>query len=158
MGRIGKPHGIRGEVYVERISDDPGRFEIGSELIHEDGRTLRVASARAHRDRFLVRFEGIESRADAEDLRGALFAPSGTLRTLGEDEYWAHELIGCVVVTGAGAEVGRVEGVVDAPAQDLLVVATPAGERYVPMVRELVPEIDLAARRVVVTPPEGLLD
>lgn len=158
MGRVGKPHGLRGEVYVDRISDDPRRFAPGAVLLHEDGRRLTVAAARPHRERFLVSFEDVGTRDAAERLRGSLYVSSRELRSLEEGEYWPHDLVGCSVLTTNGSEVGRIEGVIDAPAQDLLVVSTPAGERFVPMVRELVVEVDLQRRRVIVSPPEGLFD
>lgn len=74
-GEIGKPHGISGEVYVVRISDDPHRFDPGSRLIHEDGRELEIQSSRLHRDRLLVKFAEADSREEAEALRGTLFVP-----------------------------------------------------------------------------------
>jgi 16S rRNA processing protein RimM len=158
VGKIGKPHGINGEVYVERISDDPRRWEPGSELTHEDGRELVVVSARGHRDRFLVAFDGIDTRSDAEHLRGALYVSSDEKRDLDEDEYWLQDLIGSRVESEDGVVVGDVTDVIEAPAQDLLVVATPAGERYVPMVKEIVTLVDIDAKKVIVSPPKGLLD
>jgi 16S rRNA processing protein RimM len=157
-GKIGKPHGLGGDVYVERISDDPRRFETGSRLLHEDGRELQVARARAHRDRFLVLFEGYDSREAAEGLRGNLFVPDEEVRDLPEDEYWPDDLIGCVVVDEDGARVGEVTGVLSGTAQDLLQVATDEGERLVPLVKEIVTEVDVAAERVRIAPPEGLMD
>lgn len=157
-GQIGKPHGLAGEVYVVRISDDPRRFEPGSRLSHEDGRTLVVETARDHRNRFLVKFEGFDDRGAAEGLRGALYVDEGELRDLGEGEFWAHDLAGAEVVhAGTGAVVGTVSYVQDGPAQDLLVVDTPSGERLVPFVSEIVVGVDMDARRLTVDPPEGLL-
>ena len=157
-GKIGKPHGLAGEVYVERISDDPRRFEAGSKLIHEDGRELVVARARPHRDRFLVIFDGYETRDVAERLRGSLFVPDDDVRTLEEDEFWPDDLIGSLVLTPEGAEVGRVQDVLTGPAQDLLEVATQHGDRLIPLVKEIVISVDVDAERIVVDAPEGLLD
>jgi 16S rRNA processing protein RimM len=157
-GEIGKPHGLGGEVYVVRISDDPRRFEEGARLVHADGRELVVESSRAHRDRLLVKFEGSDDRISAEGLRGALFVPSEEARTLEEDEYWPHELTGCTVVLGDGTVVGEVRGIDPSPAHDLLRVQTPAGDRLVPIVKEIVNEVDVNARRIIIDPPEGLLD
>lgn len=141
-----------------RISDDPKRWEPGSLLKHEKGRDLVVEAARGHRDRFLVTFEGVETRSEAELLRGALYVAEEEKRELEEDEYWLQDLVGCRVETVDGDAIGEVVDVIEAPAQDLLVVSTPDGERYVPMVKEIVPSVDVAARTVTVAPPDGLLD
>jgi 16S rRNA processing protein RimM len=157
-GEIGKPHGLAGEVYVVRISDDPRRFEPGSQLLHEDGRELRVAGARPHGNRFLVRFAGYEDRSAAESLRGAVFVRGEDVRALDDDEYWPHELTGCNVFLVDGVRVGEVGGVIAGAGQDLLQVETNAGERLVPLVKEIVVDVDVPLRRIVIAPPEGLLD
>ena len=157
-GQIGKPHGLGGEVYVIRISDDARRFEAGSELLHEDGRALVVAGARSHRARLLVKFEGIDDRAAAETLRGALYVPAKAARELGAGEFWEHDLAGLEVVHArSGDVVGTVSRVVVAPAQDLLAVDTPGGERLIPLVGAIVVDVDVPAGRVTIDPPEGLL-
>jgi 16S rRNA processing protein RimM len=157
-GEIGKPHGLSGEVYVVPISDDPRRFEPGARLIHVSGRELRIVDVRRHGRRFLVRFEGVDDRTAAESLRGTLFVGSNDLRALEDDEYWPHDLSGCSVYLASGARVGDVTAVLPAPAQDLLQVDTPAGLRLIPLAKEIVVEVDLGERRIVVEPPEGLLD
>lgn len=157
-GEIGKPHGTSGEVYVVRISDDPTRFDPGATLLHEDGRRLVVASSRAHRDRFLVRFEGSESREQAEGLRGTLYVEADAVRELDDSEFWEHELVGATAFLRDGAEVGEITDVIVRPAQDLLEIATPAGSRLVPFVDEIVIEVDRASKRVVLDPPDGLLE
>ena len=157
-GQIGKPHGVSGEVYVIRISDDPRRFEPGATLIHEDGRALVVASARPHRDRFLVRFEGIDDRPAADAARGKLFVSQEDVRELEDDEFWPHDLVGCKAFAPDGTAIGSVTGVQMGGVQDLLVIETPAGERLVPLVEALVPEVDVNAGRVVVSAPPGLLE
>jgi 16S rRNA processing protein RimM len=157
-GQIGKPHGLAGEVYVVQISDDPRRFEPGATLRHEDGRVLTVAAARDHRNRFLVKFEGVDGRDDAEGLRGALYVPESEARELEGGEFWEHDLAGLTAVhAGTGTTIGTVSYVQPGPAQDLLVLDTPDGERLVPFVKEIVTEVDLEAGRVTVDPPEGLL-
>lgn len=157
-GQIGKPHGLGGEVYVVQISDDPRRFEPGSELRHEDGRTLVVESARDHRNRFLVKFEGVDDRDAAEGLRGALYVSESEVRSLEPGEFWEHDLAGLAAVrAGTGEALGTVSYVHPGPAQDLLVLDTPAGERLVPLVAEIVVEVDVDAGRVTLDPPEGLL-
>jgi 16S rRNA processing protein RimM len=157
-GEIGKPHGVSGEVYVVRISDDPHRFDPGSRLMHEDGRELEIQSSRLHRDRLLVKFVEADSREEAESLRGTLFVPAGARRELGEAEYWADDLIGCEVETLDGGRVGRIAEVRPGPAQDLLVIEATSGEKLVPLVTEIVKRVDVDNRIVTIDPPEGLLD
>jgi 16S rRNA processing protein RimM len=84
--------------------------------------------------------------------------PATEARALGEDEFWHDDLVGCVVVTDRGQEVGTVTEVVAGPAQDRLEVDTPRGPRFVPMVKEIVISVDRDAKRIVIAPPEGLFD
>ena len=156
-GEIGKPHGIRGDVYVVAISDDPHRFAPGSELIHADGRHLIVENSRRHANRLLVKFEGIDTRDAAETLKGGLFVAQEHLRQLDQGEFWEHELIGCKVRTVDGEKVGEIDRIIPGAAQDLLAISTPVGERLVPLVKEIVVMIDPAGREVIVDAPEGLL-
>ena len=155
---MGKPHGLMGEVYVEVISDDPERFSSGSTLVHENRGELVVESTRAHGNRLLVKFQGVEDRTGAERLRGVLYVSAGALRELGDDEYWEHDLVGARVIDVGGRERGEVVGILPAPAQDLLRVATPSGERLVPLVADIVVGVDVAGGRVTIDPPSGLLD
>ena len=157
-GEIGKPHGTAGEVYVIRVSDDPRRFEPGSRLLHSDGREITVEKSRNHRDRLLVKFEGSDSREEAEALRGTLFVQAEDRRELDAGEYWAGEVIGCIVVLQDGSTVGEIQDVIPGPAHDLLSVHTSKGDRLIPVVKELVVSVDVPGRIVVVDPPEGLLD
>jgi 16S rRNA processing protein RimM len=157
-GEIGKPHGLTGEVYVVRISDDPRRFEPGAQLLRSDGSELTVETSREHRTRLLVKFMGIDDRGSAESLRGPVFVAADELRELGEDEFWGHELAGCAVVLRGGLQVGTVREVLPGNAQDLLAVETDRGERLIPAVKDIVVGVDVAARQVTIDPPEGLLD
>ena len=155
---VGKPHGLHGHVFVVRISDDPERFQPGARLLTQTGRALTIVEAKQHGDRFLIAFSGYETREAAETLRGPLYIDAAQTRALADDEYWEHEIVGCRVWTTAEAEIGVVDRVVPGSAQDLLALDTPAGERLVPLVKEIVVEIDTGSRRVVLDPPEGLLD
>jgi 16S rRNA processing protein RimM len=157
-GEIGKPHGVSGEVYVVRISDDPHRFDPGSRLIHADGRELEIQSSRTHHDRLLVKFIDVDDREAAEALRGTLFVPATARRQLDESEYWADDLIGCTVRKLEGKAVGRVVEVRPAPAQDLLVVESANGESLVPLVADIVKSVDVEDKIVTIDPPEGLID
>ncbi len=127
-------------------------------MIHSDGRTLVVERARAHRDRFLVKFAGVASRDEAELLRGVLYVDATAARELEDDEFWVGDVIGCAVFDTSGRRVGDVTSVLPGPAQDLLEVVTPSGVRLVPLVRDIVVQVDPTARRVTIDPPAGLID
>ncbi|MBB6120376.1 ribosome maturation factor RimM [Nocardiopsis algeriensis] len=163
VGRIGRAHGIRGDVAVDVRTDDPAeRFAVGSVLATDPAPTgpLTVAATKVHSGKLLVRFEGIADRDAAEELRGTLLlVDSEDLPPIDDpDEFHDHELIGLAAVTTGGEAVGTVDNVLH-HAQDLLVVATPDGrELLVPFVAALVPEVDTAGGRIVLDPPPGLLD
>ena len=141
-----------------QISDDPRRFAPGARLLHEDGRTLVVETTRDHRNRFLVKFVGVDDRDAADALRGPLYVESSDARELDAGEFWEHDLTGLEVVRArTGERVGTVSYLQPGPAQDLLVLDTPDGERLIPFVAEIVTAVDLNAGRVTVDPPEGLL-
>ncbi|QGK71037.1 ribosome maturation factor RimM [Allosaccharopolyspora coralli] len=166
VGRIVKSHGVRGELVVEVRTDSPEqRFVPGAVLGvqrrgHDRGR-LVLAAVRPHAGRLLVFAEEVEGREAAEELRGALLTVSSDeLEDLEDpEEFHDHQLVGLRVVLTSGSDVGEVEEVLHTPAGELLSVRDLAGaERLVPFVSEIVPEVDLAAGRVVVDPPEGLLE
>ena len=165
VGRIGRPHGIRGELTVQVHTDDPDlRFAAGSVLATEPAARgpLTVSSSRWHSGRLLVRFAGCADRTSAEDLRGTLLVMDSSEATppADPDEFHDHELIGLDVATVAGEPVGAVTDVLH-QGQDLLVIrpSRPGGEEIlVPFVAALVPEVDVKAGRLVIDPPPGLLD
>ena len=168
VGRVGKPHGIRGEVTLDVRTDEPDRrFAPGTTIRAEapagaDRRpsTLTVTRARWHQGTLLVTFEELADRNAAETVRGTLL-----YATLGRDEvpedpdeYYDHQLIGLAVVDLDGTPLGEVKAVVHGSAQDLLTVRTPDGrDTLVPFVSALVPEVDLGAGRVVVADRPGLV-
>ncbi|MPZ68507.1 MAG: 16S rRNA processing protein RimM [Actinobacteria bacterium] len=158
-GAIGKPHGLGGEVYLMKLSDDPHRFDPGSVLMHEDGRELVIEESRVHgADRFLVRFEGVGTREGAVGLRGSVYVTEESRRELEDGEYWVEDLKDLEVVLASGESVGTVSDVISGSAQDLLEIETPGGTKLVPVVPEIVTQVDTDARRVVIDPPAGLLD
>jgi 16S rRNA processing protein RimM len=157
-GEIGKPFGLGGEVYVVVISDDPTRFDPGARLLDGSGNTLEVESSRAHGNRWLVKFTGIDDRNAAERLRGPLFVSVADVRELDEDEFWPHELVGLTVFLPSGEQVGVVDRVVPGSAHDLLAVTTERGERLVPVVKDIVVGVDVHGRRIDIDPPAGLID
>ena len=150
VGRVVKPHGLRGEVVVLAITNHPERFAPGARL-EVAGVERTVATSRPHQDRWLVRFDDVVDRDGAEQLRGALVTAPPLADGVGDDDVWAHEVIGAEVVDRNGAVLGRVTAVEANPAHDLLVIDSGA---LVPM--PFVVEHD--AHRVVVDVPEGLLE
>lgn len=170
VGRVGRPHGIRGEVVIGVRTDEPDlRFAVGATVdawsAPDDdggGGRLTVASARWHSGQLLIAFAGITDRTAAAELTGSwLSVDSSQLPDIGDpDEFRDHELIGLSVRTCAGDPVGVVTDVLHY-GQDLLVVRRqdePGGETLVPFVKAMVPEVDLSAGVVVIDPPPGLLD
>lgn len=162
IGRIGRAHGIRGEVAVEVRTDDPdSRFATGAVLGTDPSSAgpLTVETTRPHSGRLLVRFAQVPDRTAAEGLRGVLLTVEAPEAADDEpDAYYAHELVGLRVVTDAGGEVGEVSEVLPAPAHDLLRVRRDdGGEALVPFVEALVPDVDLPAGRVTVADRPGLL-
>ncbi len=161
VGRIGKPHGVGGEVTVDVRTDAPDeRFVIGAQLAAGEGRALTVASVRPHREKLLIRFDGVDDRGAAETLRGTVLTVDvRRLPPTGDpDEFHDHELEGLLAVDPAGSMLGTVREVLHGPGADLLAVDTGAAEVLVPFVREIVPDVDVASRRLVIDPPQGLFD
>ncbi|MGH3755038.1 MAG: ribosome maturation factor RimM [Pseudonocardiaceae bacterium] len=161
VGRVGRPHGLHGEVTVQVRTDSPGeRFAAGTHLRGDTGRTLTVDTARPHAGALLVRFAGVTDRAAAAELRGLVLTVETTeLPELDDpDEFYDHQLEGLTAVGPDGTVLGTVREVVHAPASDLLVLATDHGEALVPFVRAIVVQVDVAGGHVVLDPPAGLLD
>jgi len=159
VGRIGKAHGLRGEVTIAPTTDSPEqRFAPGSRLSSPTAGGPTVRQQRWQAGTLVVAFDQAGDRSAAEALRGAELWAEIDAGDTGTDEFHDTALIGLAAVDPSGAFLGRIARVLHLPAQDVLVVGTPAGERLVPFVAELVPEVDLAAGRVVIDPIPGLLD
>ena len=164
VGRIARAHGIGGEVAVEVRTDSPDlRFAPGAVIETDPAERgpLTVERARWHSGRLLVAFAGVADRTTAESLRNTLLvADSASSPSVeGEDEYWDHQLVDLAVAAVDGSPLGTVAEVLHPPGGDLLVVRRPDGaELLIPFVRAIVPTVDLDAGRVVVDPPEGLLE
>jgi 16S rRNA processing protein RimM len=142
-GRVGRPHGLDGSFYV--VDPEPRLLEQGR-TVRIGERTAEIVRRAGTDARPILRLAIAGDRDGAEALRGAaLMAPRGTAPELDEDEYWAEELVGCVVVAG-DRELGAVERLVAYPSCEVLVV----GELLVPLVRDAVRNVDPAARRIEV--------
>ena len=164
VGRVAKAHGLRGEVSVVVVGDDPGRLAPGRELWYErageEPRRVTIAASRGPRERLLVRLEGVTTREDAERLAGGDLSIPFDASELREGEYYPHQLEGLAVVTPDGAEAGRVAGVVFAPGAAYLEITREGSSRtqLVPFLPHVVRAVDLATGRVTIEPPEGLLE
>ncbi|MCW2587073.1 MAG: rRNA processing protein RimM [Frankiales bacterium] len=164
VGRIGRPQGIKGEVTVEVRTDDPeDRFAAGRVLQADppERGPLTVVGSRQQGKYLVVLFDGVADRNDAELLRDTVLrvAVAELPPLADEDEYYDTQLIGLAAELIDGTALGEVVDVLHLPGGDVLVVRRSHGaEALVPFVRAIVPTVDLAGRRVVVDPPEGLLD
>jgi len=164
IGEIGRPHGLGGEVRVTPLTDRPERFQTLSECVLWDVARdycapCRVTAARRQGAALVVAIAGCETPEAAADLTGRLLAvPEAEALPPPEGHFYPWQLEGCRVLTEDGRDVGRVLRVEAAPAQDLWVVGDEAREHLVPAVPEIVLDVDLKARRVVIRPPDGLLD
>jgi 16S rRNA processing protein RimM len=162
VARIGKPHGIRGEVTVQVLTDAPAdRFVPGTDFVVEPASAgpLSVESARWNKDILLLAFEGIETRNQAETLRGAkLFIETEELDEDDDEGWYEHELVGLEARVGSRV-VGKVAALHTMPVQDLLVVEDADGkEILVPFVEQIVPEVNVAGGYILLTPPDGLFE
>jgi 16S rRNA processing protein RimM len=162
VGRIGRPHGIRGAVSIEVRTDEPDkRFAVGSRLLADSGRELVVNSSIWHSGRLLLTFEGYDDRTAIEELRNQLLSVDrpDDEQPADPEEFYDSALEGCEVVDSSGTPIGIVHEVSHLPAHDMLVVRTPdEREVLVPFVEAFVPTIDVPGKRIVITPPDGLLD
>lgn len=162
LAEIGAAHGIRGEVRVKSHTADPEAFQDYGPLHDDRGRTFEVVSARPLKDDMLVvAFKGVADRTAAEKLnRTRLYVDRAALPEPDDaDEFYHADLIGLAVETVGGEPVGTIVAVQNFGADDLLEVRRPGRSSvYVPFTRAVVPTIDAAGRKVLVDPPEGLLD
>ena len=164
IGRVGRAHGIRGQVIVHCDTDFPEqRFREGAELLlvkgSEPSVRRRIATVRFQQGRAIVGFEGIASMSEAEQLTGIeLRLPASELGPLPERTFHHHQLIGCEVRDTGDALIGQVRAVEGTMERSRLVVQSPRGEVLIPLADEICLSIDPAARRIVVDPPAGLIE
>jgi 16S rRNA processing protein RimM len=168
VGRIGKTHGLRGDVYVISETDFPEeRFAPGAQLLLRPGGAgedaavapIRIAAVRFHNGRPIVRFEGLASIDQAETFAGAtLWIRAASRAPLPAGHYYHDALIGCEVETVTGQAIGQVTRVDAFGSAPLLVVTDGRHEVLIPLADAICVRIDPAARRIVIDPPEGLLE
>jgi len=162
IGFIRRPHGLKGYVRVEGLSDAPDRFEsldrIGVELTDGRRESLEIEGCRRDGNGWLMKFLGIETSENVERLRSAYIqVPEKAVAPLPEDVYYVFELEGCAVVTDNGEEIGTVREILSMPANDVFVVDTPAGEVMIPAVKDFVVELDPGESRIVIREIPGLI-
>jgi 16S rRNA processing protein RimM len=164
VARVGRAHGIKGEVTVEVRTDEPELRLAPGVVLATDPATagpLTIETGRVHSGRLLLRFTGVRDRTAAEALRNTLLIAEVDPDDVPEDpdEYYDHQLMDLDVVLRDGTEVGRISEISHLPSQDLFVVERADGtEVLIPFVEEIVVEIDLEKQRAVIDPPPGLID
>ena len=162
IGKILKPQGVKGEVKVIPFTEFPERFNKGNKLKLKRGDEnieLEVEYSRPHIDFFVIKFVGINSRDEAEELRGyEIYIEEGERKELEEGLYYIDELIGCRVVTQEGEEVGEVVGFEEIPGNAQLVVLYRGKEVLIPFVGEICVEVKIKDKLIIVNLPPGLLE
>ena len=159
VGRIGRAHGVLGEATIDVQTDDPDlRFKVGSKLTLDSGQELTIKSSRWHNQILLLGFEGVDDRNQIESLRDQLISSQVDLSALAPGEYHYQQLIGCQVYLQNNDLVGQVREVVKLPGQDLLSVDKNGSQVMIPMVKQIIISIDVLEKKIIVNPPEGLLD
>lgn len=161
IGQIVGVHGIRGEVKVTVMTDYPERYRPGARVYlgtERDCAPTEIQTARPHKGVMLVKLSTVPDRTLAETLQGQyLLIPAAQAMPLAEHEYYAHDLIGLAVETASGEALGRLTEILYTGANDVYVVAGPGGEVLLPALREVIVGVDLAAGKMTVVLPEGLL-
>ena len=163
MGRVERPHGVSGEVSVSILTDFPDRFAAGADFVWQRGeerRELRVVSVRPHAGRMLVRFEGVADAAAVRALAGGdLCIAASDAHPPPEGFFYGHEIRGWTCEDTSGRRLGEAAGLERSPGAPLLSVETAPGKiALVPFVHGIVVSIDRDARRIVLDPPEGLME
>ena len=158
VGVVTGVHGLRGDVSVQNRSDNPDRWTPGGTVLREDGAALTIETSRHQGRRLIVKFAGIADRSAAEGLRGTVLAvPESWLPDLADGEWWAYQLEGCEVRTASGRVLGIVKEVIPNPANDLWVAVDDQGnETLVPALADVLIDVDVEARRIVVEDVPGL--
>lgn len=163
VGRIARAHGNRGQVIVDPETDFPGeRFKPGSVLHIRKGdgtESLTIDKVRFHQGRPILGLAGVDTMNAAEALAGSeLRVSTDALQPLPAGSFYHHDLIGCRVQTAGGELIGRVESVEGTGAGSRLVVQGRGGEILIPLVEGIALEVNVAARTIIVEPPEGLIE
>ena len=160
VGRVGRAHGLRGDVVVEVRTDEPDeRFDVGATVCIE-GTRRELTVTRSRWASLIVAFKEVAERNGAEELRGSVLVVDveADEEPADPEEFWDRQLRGLAVVDESGQARGTVKDILHMPAQDVLVIDVDGDEHLVPFVRQLVPTVDVAAGQIVVASIPGLLD
>ncbi len=169
VGRIAKPHGVKGEFRIQSYADSPSFFSeiekiyLGSEKddSYANLKAYTLVSARPHKEFVLAVVKGIESRDDAERIRGRnVYVPSDVMPLIDDDEVYLHEIFGFDVINvNDDTRIGVLEGVLEMPEQEVWSIRTDSGKEVLfPAHEKSVVSIDLDEETITIDPPEGLLD
>lgn len=162
VGKILGAHGLKGEVTVVELTDNPERFVKGSHVtaVSEHWtKELTIDSIRPANKGLLVKFSGVDDRTDAERLDKALLqVPEDELMELEEGRYWADEIIGLEVITTDGRSLGKVTGIMETGGNDVFIVGSGKQEVLIPAIEDVVVDVDIKAGKMVIEPLPGLLE
>ena len=163
IGRVSKPHGVKGEIRIEYFNPEDLRFFSHYQVIFLQGdegspQAYRPISVRPHKKFILAQLEGIRTREEAEQLRGrAVLIDPAELPPLEEGEYYWNDILGMRVVTDKGGEVGKVTEILPTGSNDVYVVQKGEKEFLIPATQDVIIAIDIEARTMVIRPLKGLL-
>ncbi|MFO7866114.1 MAG: ribosome maturation factor RimM [Candidatus Aminicenantes bacterium] len=161
IGRIAKARGVKGELKIHPFIHSPEPLFLSKVFIKKRNsiEKYRVESLRAAKDYFLLKLEGVNSIEEAGLLAGAeVLVPESVLFPTEPGEYYHFQLIGCAVLTVEGSEAGEVTGIIPAGGNDLLQVRQDQREVLIPFSENICVEVDIPGKRIIIDPPEGLLD
>jgi 16S rRNA processing protein RimM len=169
VGHLNKVHGTKGELFVWPLTDHPESSFAPGVILYlgdEDGGTpdtsqptLTVETVRPFRRGYLIKVEGVTTRTQAEHLMGRyILRPKDELASLEKGEVFYHQLLGMKVVTVGGDDLGEIVEIYELAPADLLAVRGPEGLRHIPFLKSIIMEVDPEGRKMIIDPPEGLLD
>ncbi len=163
IGRIKKPHGTKGEVKVDVLTDYPDKIKPGLEVyvvLPEEQKSLHITAVRSTKEELLIKFEEISDRNQAESLKGEfLQIPLESAEQLPKDTFWQHDIIGLSVFDISGNFLGKVESILRTGSNDVYEIESPQGKKIlIPAIKEVVKEINLSESKIVIEPLPGLLD
>lgn len=163
IGHIGKPHGIQGALSVTLLTDYPEQFHTLQQIYIEHSAAhkelFEIASAKIQKNKVILQLQGINTRNQAEEMVGRyIVLPRESCRELPDDTYYIFDLIGITVRTDDGAVIGKIEDIMEMPANDVYVVRNEDREYLIPAIKDVIKKIDMASREMLITPLEGLLE
>ena len=161
VGRIGRVHGVRGEVTVEVRTDSPEeRFQVGTTISTDPAKfgPLTITGQRWHNGILLITFDGVSDRGAAEKIKNVLLMAEVDISERDPDEFHVQLLIGSTIELINGTVLGTIDDVLTNKGQNLLSFMRGGKQVLIPFVKAIVPTVDIASRKVVITPPEGLID